>query len=203
MEQDCQGGITPAFFRIPGNKDIRIVKPFRKLAFFSGIASLTALGACHQAATPEQSVSEAVGEGTGQAEGPDAKPGMTGSDGRMILSAVPARPAAVYFSVRNGGARSVTLAGVHVAGAGKAEMHKTEGGSMTAVASVEIPAGGTVAFTPGTYHVMVFDPDATLKPGGTTELTVTFADGDKLSMPLKIEAMGAADGMADMSGMLH
>lgn len=208
MEQDCQGGITPAIFRMSQNKDASAVKPFRKLAFLCGTASLAALGACHQAPAP------APQESASEAEGPDAKPGMSASDGRMVLPVVPGRPAAVYFSVSNGGADLVKLVGVDVAAAGKAEMHKTEGGSMAAVTSVDVPAGGTVAFAPGSYHVMVFDPESTLKPGGTTELTLTFADGDKLSMPLKIEAMGAgtsghagadesAKGMDDMAGMHH
>ena len=42
-----------------------------------------------------------------------------------------------------------------------------------------------------------FDLDPKLVAGGTAEMTVTFADGDKLSAPLKIEARGEAmEGMA-------
>ena len=53
-------------------------------------------------------------------------------------------------------------------------------------------------FEPGKLHVMVFNPGATLKAGGTTEMTITFADGDKSSAPLKIEAAGGG-----MGGMAH
>lgn len=180
------------------------MKPFRKLAFLCGTAPLAALAACHQSQTPASQ--ESASETATEIAGPSAKPGITGSDGRLILPVVPGRPAAVYFSVRNNGSALATIAGVHIQGAGKAEMHKTEGGSMNAVDSVDIVPGATIAFAPGGYHVMVFDPAPTLKTGGTTELTLTFADGDKLSIPLRIEAMGAGmgdAGMGDMAGMHH
>jgi len=45
---------------------------------------------------------------------------------------------------------------------------------------------------------MAFDIDPKLKPGGETEMTLTFADRDKLSIPIKVEAMGGGDGMAGM-----
>jgi periplasmic copper chaperone A len=44
---------------------------------------------------------------------------------------------------------------------------------------------------------MAFEVDAQLKAGDTTELTVTFLDGDKISAPLKIEAMGTAAAHGD------
>ena len=55
---------------------------------------------------------------------------------------------------------------------------------------VEIGPGASLAFEPGKLHVMVFDLDAKLQAGGETEMTLTFADGDKLSAPLRIEAAG-------------
>jgi hypothetical protein len=39
---------------------------------------------------------------------------------------------------------------------------------------------------------MAFEVDGKLKAGDTAEMTVTFTDGDKVSAPLAIEAMGAA-----------
>lgn len=180
------------------------MKPFRMLAFLCSAASLAVLGGCQQANAPEPQ--ESANEPASDIVGPDAKPGITGRDGRLVLSPVVGRPAAVYFSVRNDSPRPATLAGVHVKDAGQAQMHKTEGGSMKAIDAVKIAAGETVTFAPGSYHVMVFDPAAALKAGNTTELTLTFADGDKLSMPLRIESIGAAssgEAMAGMDGMHH
>lgn len=173
------------------------MKLHRKLAFLCGAASLAALAACQQ--------SQAPGETATQAAGPDAKPGISASGGRMVLPVIAGHPAAIYFSVRNDGAGAVTLAGVHVAGAGKVEMHKTEGGSMSPVDAVEMGPGATIEFAPGGYHVMAFDLADSLKAGSTTELTLTFSDGDKLSTPLHIEKMGGDvdGGMGNMAGMQH
>jgi Uncharacterized protein conserved in bacteria len=134
---------------------------------------------------------------------PEAKPGIFAGEGRLVLPAVAGRPAAVYFTVRNESDTKVTLSSVHVAGAGKAEMHKTEGGSMGAVKSVDIAPGRAVAFAPGGYHVMAFDLANSMKAGQTGELTLTFSDGDKLSFPLMLEAMGGSMGAHDMPGMTH
>ncbi|MEE4450326.1 copper chaperone PCu(A)C [Novosphingobium resinovorum] len=140
--------------------------------------------------------------------GPDAKPGMVASDGKLVLPIVAGRPGAVYFTVRNDGAEPVTLAGVHVAGVGKAEMHQTNGGTMAKVDSLPIDPGASMVFTPGGLHVMAFDIGAQVKAGGTAELTLTFSDGDKLSMPIRVEKMGAGmdhEGMdhGTMEGMQH
>ena len=51
-----------------------------------------------------------------------------------------------------------------------------------------------VQFAPGGKHVMVFDLEDTVKAGGTTEMTLTFADGDKLSAPLKVETVTGSGG---------
>lgn len=184
------------------------MNPFRKLAFLCGVASLVALAGCHPSQTPDpqETANEAASDIADAPAGSDAKPGIAGSRGRLVLPVVPGRPAAAYFSLRNDGPAMVKLTGIRVEGAGKAEMHRTSGGSMNAVDSIGIAPGATIAFAPGGYHVMVFDPAATLRAGDTTQLALTFSDGEKLSMPLRIEAMGSdasGDGMDDMPGMQH
>ncbi|MFC0203120.1 copper chaperone PCu(A)C [Novosphingobium soli] len=168
------------------------MKPNRPLVLIAAIALAAGVGACSQEPDSPSEANEAT------VTGPVAKPGIAASDGRMVLPVVAGRPAAVYFTVRNDGAEPVTLAGVHVSGAGKAEMHQTSGGSMAAVASLPIAPGASVVFAPGGLHIMAFDLAETLKPGGTAELTLTFSDGDKLSMPLHLESMGTDAGMEGM-----
>lgn len=158
-----------------------------------GLAALS-LGACQQ--QPAETA-----EGTAA---PDAKPGLAVTEGRLILPVVAGNPAGIYFTLANTGDKAGTLAAVSIDGAAKAEMHETKGGQMSPVPSVEVPAGGTVKFEPGALHVMAFELDAKLAAGGTTEMTLTFADGDKLSAPLKIEARTGGDGMTKgMEGMDH
>ncbi len=160
------------------------MKIVRSLAVSCSFVLLASLAACQQSDAP------ASNEGDVAASDPDARPGISGSNGRLVLPPVSGRPAAVYFRVRNDGPGAATLAGVHVSGAGEAQMHKTEGGSMSAVENLPLAAGASVEFEPGGLHVMAFDLDNSLKAGGHSELTLTFADGDKLSMPLRVESMG-------------
>ena len=152
------------------------------------------LGACQkQDAPPEADATTSAA--------PDAKPGLSLADGRLVLPAVKGNPAAAYFTLANGGKGTVSVAAIAVAGAGKAEIHQTIGGSMSKVDSVAIDPGTSIKFEPGALHVMLFDLDPKLAPGAEAEVTVTFADGDKLSAPLKVEARGAA--ADDMAGMDH
>lgn len=184
-----------------------MIKANRPLALIASLAIVGALGACGKEPDSPTESNEAT------VSGPDAKPGLVASDGRMVLPVVAGRPAAVYFTVRNNGAEPVTLAGVHVSGAGEAQMHQTNGGSMGSVDSLPIDPGASMVFAPGGLHIMAFDLSPDIKAGGKAELTLTFSDGDKLSMPLAVEAMGAAptDGdhtmsehdMGSMEGMNH
>jgi copper(I)-binding protein len=145
-----------------------------------------ALAACQQS---KESDSKAA---------PDAKPGLAVTQGRLVLPVVKGNPGAAYFTVTNTGSVPATLAAVHVDGAGKAEMHETAGASMEPLKDVSVPAGGSVAFARGGKHVMLFDLDDRLVAVGTTEMTLTFAGGDKVSAPLKIEKLGG-----DTAGMDH
>ena len=124
---------------------------------------------------------------------------MALSDARVQLPAVPGRPAVAYFTLSSG-STPAELVAVNVAHFARAEMHesKMSGGMMTMdpVARVAIAPGKPVSFAPGGYHVMLFDGDGTLKPGQTTDLTATLANGDKISTNAKVVATGG-----DMPGM--
>lgn len=171
--------------------------PLRKLAFLGAAAGLSLLAACKQGDAPAADQSAAA------VLAPDAPQGLAGSHARLVLPVIAGRPGAAYFSLANNTNETVTLAGVHIAGAGKAEMHRTRGGSMEPVETVDIAPGATVDFAPGGYHVMVFDLSKATTAGATGELTVTLSNGDKLSMPLAVETMAGDAGMGahDMAGM--
>ncbi|QDK32513.1 hypothetical protein DM450_06890 [Sphingomonas sp. IC081] len=117
----------------------------------------------------------------------------------MMLPAVAGRPGAAYFTVRNDSSTAAALTGVAIAGAGKAQMHETSGGSMKAVDSLPIAPGAEIEFAPGGLHVMVFDLSPTLKAGQSTDLTLTFANGETLKMPVMIDSIGGSGD--DMEGM--
>ncbi len=158
------------------------MKPALPLLAFTALA----LAACQQQPEEKQTQTPA----SHAANGPDAKPGLTLQGGRLVLPAVKGNPGAAYFKLDNASGRATVLASVFIDGAAKADMHQTSEGTMGSVERVELAAGAGIAFEPGELHVMAFDLDAKLQPGGTTEMTLTFADGDKLSAPLAIEAAG-------------
>lgn len=147
--------------------------------------SVLALAACGQGkdAADEPASTESAA--------PDAKPGMSATDGKMLLPAVAGNPGGVYFTLENKGSAPVSVAAIAITGVEKTEIHQTSGGKMSAVERVDVEPGAVVKFERGGLHVMAFGIDAGLKSGATTEMTITFSDGDKVSTPLALEAMGA------------
>ena len=161
----------------------------QKSAILKSIAlaiSVAALGACKQE-TAQQTAPEAA---------PEAKPGLSLANARLVLPAVAGSPAAVYFDLANNGDGDASLAGVAVTGAQQTMLHDVvdEGGvsKMVMLDTLPLARGATASFAPGGKHVMAMNLDPTLKPGGTTEITLTFAGGDKLSAEAAIEAPGGA-----------
>ncbi len=113
-----------------------------------------------------------------------AETGVTLADG-YIRTIIPARPAAGYFTLTNGGDTAASLVGASSPGCGSVMLHQTVSSNgqetMVAVKSVEVPPHGSVSFAPGGYHLMCMKPAATLKPGTSVAMSLRFADGGTLS----------------------
>ena len=117
------------------------------------------------------------------------------------LPAVAGRPGAAYFML-HGGAEPAKLIAVSSPAAQSIELHQSmKGGTppgamggmmeMAKVESIDVPAGGNVAFEPGGYHAMLFGIDPKLAPGGTLRLIFRFAQGQPIALDAK--AVGAGD----------
>lgn len=132
---------------------------------------------------------------------PEAKPGISVTDGRLVLPAVKGNPAAAYFTLSNTSTGKATIAAASIDGADSAEIHQTQNDQMIKVDRIEADPGTTLKFAPGGLHVMVFGLKSDPAPGSKVEMTLTFGDGDKLSTPLTVEAAGA-DAMSGM-GATH
>jgi copper(I)-binding protein len=166
-----------------------------KAAYFLAPLALLSMAGCGDSGkSPDVAASADVSE----AGAPESKPGLSVSDGVLILPAVAGRPGAAYFTIANNGDKPTSLAAVYVEGTAKAEIHETMGGKMQPLLKLDLPVGATVKFERGGKHVMLFDLADTLAAGSTTEMTLTFAGGDKLSTPLRIESAG---GMPDHGAM--
>jgi copper(I)-binding protein len=120
------------------------------------------------------------------------------------------RPAAAgttgagFMTVTNTGKTAQTLVSVESPLASKAEMHvtSTTGGVMRMQRldkGVAIPAGGSVTFAPGGYHVMLIGLTKALKGGDTVPATLHFAGGANLKVEFQV---GTAAPM-DMEHMHH
>ncbi|MEO6988311.1 MAG: copper chaperone PCu(A)C [Aquihabitans sp.] len=67
------------------------------------------------------------------------------------------------------------------------------GGMMTMqeVDEIVIPAGDTVVFEPGGYHIMLMDLVEPLKTGDTFEVTLTFANGGDMVVEVEVRDSAA------------
>jgi periplasmic copper chaperone A len=164
----------------------------RSMAFLTATIAL-ALSGCGGSGKQED-----PGAAMTEPAAPDAKPGISLSDGVLVMPAVKGNPGAAYFVLANGSDAIASVAAVTIAGVGRAEMHETRGGTMAPLPELAVQPGQDARFERGGKHVMAYEIADTIKPGGTAELTLTFAGGDKISAPLKVEAAGG-----DMAGMDH
>jgi hypothetical protein len=102
------------------------------------------------------------------------------------IRAMPAGiPSGGYFTLRNNGARDVVLTGAATPACGSLMLHKSEntGGmsSMHHVDEVDVPAGGSISFAPGGYHLMCMQATSAITPGAKVPVTLTFKDGGKVT----------------------
>jgi copper(I)-binding protein len=90
-----------------------------------------------------------------------------------------------YFTLRNNGTAKVQLTGADTPACGMLMLHKSEekGGmsSMQDVQSVDVPAGGSVSFSPGSYHLMCMDAKPSLKLGASVPVTFSFKGAPPLT----------------------
>lgn len=108
-----------------------------------------------------------------------AKPSMAGK-----------QMSAAFLDLRNAGETACTLTGVSVLGA-VGEIHTTieEQGvfKMRHLEKVTVDAGETVRFMPKDNHIMLMHLSKPLAEGGSTLLTLHFADGQHHTVTLPVK----------------
>jgi copper(I)-binding protein len=112
--------------------------------------------------------------------------------GGYIQVTIPSRPAAGYFTLKNNGDKERVIVGASSPACGSTMLHKSEsvGGveTMREVESVTVPAHGNVEFAPGGFHIMCMSLSEALKPGTTTQVTLSFKDGDSLTSDFAVRS---------------
>lgn len=111
--------------------------------------------------------------------------------GRRTMSA------AVYFSVHNASAKADALVAVKTDVAEMAMLHRSyeEDGIMRMdhVEALDIPAGGTAALEPGSYHIMLMRLKAPLKRGDYFPLTLVFEKAGDVTTMVEITGIGGPE----------
>ncbi|MGD2139148.1 MAG: copper chaperone PCu(A)C [Burkholderiales bacterium] len=114
----------------------------------------------------------------GMVAGPAFAAGVDVSDAWTRATAPGQTVAGVYFDLKS--VRDAKLVGVQTSMTDKAEIHimSMDDGvmRMRPVASIDLPAGETVKFKPGGYHVMLFDLKKPLEAGGQMALALLVED---------------------------
>ena len=119
--------------------------------------------------------------------------------GLSIRQAIAVEPvlddvAALYLTIRNGGAEDDTLVAVHSASAGRAEIHdQMRDGDMVHMRPQEhvvVPADDAVVFAPGGLHVMLMELTAPVVAGDTLVVEFRFSRGGTLTARVPVVTYG-------------
>ncbi|MGA1860297.1 copper chaperone PCu(A)C [Azospirillum sp. 11R-A] len=106
-----------------------------------------------------------------------------------------AKTGAVYFTIRNTGARPDRILALETTVAGHAMPHQTmqEGdvSRMVEENSLSVPAAGVLELKPGGTHIMLMDLKGGLNPGQSFILSVTFEQAGTVSVPVTVGRAGA------------
>jgi periplasmic copper chaperone A len=114
-----------------------------------------------------------------------AGPAIVVSDAWVQVSGGPDLPAAGYFTVANNGSADDTLVSASSPVATTVELHETMPDmsgmtGMQSVTQVACPAGGSVSFAPGGFHLMITGFSAAPVAGGQVELDLNFRHAGKV-----------------------
>jgi len=97
---------------------------------------------------------------------------------------------AVYFTIKNNGKVADQLISASSDVAGSTEMHQSTLAngisSMKPVSAVDVPAGGSVSFDPGNYHVMLVGLHRDLNVGDHFDVTLTFKQAGVIKVPVEV-----------------
>ena len=100
---------------------------------------------------------------------------------------------AAYFTLHNKSAQDIALVSVRTTLTERAELHshshKDGVMRMRREDRVVIPAGSSVTFASGSWHVMLFNVTQTLQTGEQLHLTLIFSDGTRLPVVAQVRSL--------------
>ena len=135
---------------------------------------------------------------TAPAATPDkTKSGMSGAmtTTNQMETGMNGPTSAAYMTIANTGGQADRLVSVTSSAANVAEVHQTvamEGGMMgmqPVQGGLEIPANGSVALKPGSYHIMMMDLKQELVTGQSIKLSLKFQSGKQIDVDVPVKSM--------------
>jgi copper(I)-binding protein len=97
-------------------------------------------------------------------------------------------PAGGYFTAQNNTSHDIAITGARSTGCGMLMLHQsTDKGGMRGMDMMDkavVPAGGSVKFAPGGYHLMC--TDARLKIGTRMPVTLSLSDGTAVAVAFQV-----------------
>ena len=107
---------------------------------------------------------------------------------------LPSLPAAGYMVLHNAGPAPAVLAGAASPACGMLMLHRSQEASgtstMTDVPAIIIPAGGSVSFAPGGYHLMCMQPR--MKVGDRIVVTLRFQNAPPVATTMPVYGANGA-----------
>jgi hypothetical protein len=99
-------------------------------------------------------------------------------------------PAGGYFTAVNSTRDAIAITGAQSDACGMLMLHQSQnkGGmsGMDMLDKVTIPAGGTVKFAPGGYHLMCTDPTPKLKIGARVPVVLDLSNGVRIAVSFTV-----------------
>ncbi len=126
-----------------------------------------------------------------------------------VRAAPPNAPAlAAFMLLENSGHKPVNLISAHADGYGRIELHRTmkRDGMMKMILqkNILVPAHGKTVLKPGSWHVMLIQPERVPQKGETVHLTLKFDNGQTEHIDAIVRPGNATHGVREvMHGMGH
>lgn len=96
-----------------------------------------------------------------------------------------------YMDIHNLTDNAIEITRVSSSDFSSIEIHRTveeEGiARMLRQSGITLPAGGSFEFSPGSYHLMLFNPSKRFKAGDSSHLVFTLADGKRLTFDVPVK----------------
>lgn len=118
-----------------------------------------------------------------------------------------AKTGAAYLTIENRGEKADRLLEVTTPVAGHAELHEHvhQDGlmKMQQIQAMTLPAGETVSFKPGSYHIMLFDLKQPLVAGEKFPMTLHFEQAGELDVEIAVQQDAPAGHGGDADDHQH